>query len=195
MGLTTILLLIAFAGLAAALWVQLRGFGLDRAAGRRRRARAWLALLGLLLGLGLVQAGHDARIVRPPTAPAVDGTWAAVSIDGRPVSWRGWRISVADGKVAGGRDGCNDWSFGAPEVEGGERTIDTTLVGCPEDDPLRKAYWALALERNRPPEARSDGSLHLAAGGHEAIFRRCRWTEEPLPPGVSGTRPRVCALQ
>lgn len=195
MGLTPILLLIAFGGLAAALWVQLRGFGLDRAAYRRRQARTGLALLGLLLGLGLVQAGQDSRIVQRLTAPEVDGAWAAVSIDGRPVSWREWRLSVTSGKVAGGRDGCNEWGFTEPEVEGGERMIDTTLVGCPEDDPVRKAYWTLALARNMSPRLRSDGSLRLAADGHEAIFRRCRWTEEPLPPGTSGTRPRACMPQ
>jgi hypothetical protein len=192
MSLTPILLLIAFAGLAAALWVQLRGFGLDRAAYRRRQAGTGMALLGLLLGLGLVQAGHDSRIVQRLTAPEVDGAWAALSIDGRPAQWREWRISVSGGKVAGGRDGCNDWGFDEPEVEGGERTITTTLVGCPEDDPVRKAYWILALDRSISPQLRSDGRLRLAAGGHEAIFRRCRWTEEPLPPGTSATRPRAC---
>lgn len=195
MSLTPILLLIAFAGLAAALWVLLRGFGLDQTAYRRRQARIALALLALLLALGMVQAGNDFRIVQRLTAPEVDGAWAAVSIDGRPVSWREWRISVTGGKVAGGRDGCNDWGFDEPEVEGGERMIVTTLVGCPEDDPVRKAYWTVAIERNVPPELLGDGSLRLAAGGHQAIFRRCRWTEVPLPPGTSGTNPRICALQ
>jgi hypothetical protein len=195
MSLTPILLLVAFGGLAAALWRLLRGFGLGPAAYRRLQARTGLALLGLLIALGLVQAGHDLRIVRRLTAPEVDGAWAAVSIDGRAVSWREWRIAVTDGKVAGGRDGCNEWGFDEPEVEGGERTITTTLAGCPEDDPVRKAYWLLAIARDTSPRLRGDGSLRLSAGRHEAIFRRCRWTEEPLPPGMSGTKPRVCAPQ
>jgi heat shock protein HslJ len=194
MGLTPILLLIAFGGLAAALWVQLRGFGLGRAAYRRRQARTGLALLGLLLGLGLVQAGHDLRLVGRLTAPETDGAWAAVSIDGRPVSWRQWRLSVTGGKVSGGRDGCNDWGFSEPEVEGGERMINMTLVECP-DDPVREAYWTLARARSMSPRLSGDGSLRLAAGGHEAVFRRCRWTEEPLPPGTSGTGPRACVPQ
>lgn len=192
MGLTPMLLLIAFAGLAAALWVLLRASGLDPAAYRRRQARTTLALLALLIGLGIVQAGHDSRIVQRLTAPETDGTWSAVSIDGRAVSWREWRIAVTAGKVAGGRDGCNDWAFTEPEVEGGEPMINTTLVECLEEDPARKAYWRLANAQD-PPQRLDDGRLRLAAGRHEAIFRRCLWTEEPLLPGTSGRGPRVCA--
>jgi hypothetical protein len=193
MSLTTVLLLIALAGLAAALWAQMRGFGLDLGAFRRRQAKSTLGLLALLAALGLVQIGHDARVVERLTAPAVDGTWAMESIDGRSVPWREWRFSVGRGRVAGGRDGCNDWGFDEPEVEGGERMIVTTLVGCPEDDPVRKAYWALANDKAAWLELRRDGRLRISGGGHEAVLRRCRWVEEPLPPGTSGTGPRVCA--
>lgn len=193
MSLTAILLLIAFAGLAAALWAMLSGFGLDPAAYRRRQRRAGLALLALLVGIGLVQAGHDARIVERLTAPEVDGVWAAVTVDGRPVPWGEWRVAIRWGKVAGGRDGCNVWSFAEPEVDGGERMIHTTLAGCPEDDPVYKAYWSLAAGPGAAPQPRGDGTLRLAGAGHEAIFRRCRWTDAPPTPGGSGTPPRICA--
>lgn len=195
MSLTPALLLVACGGLGAALWALVRGFGLDQAAYRRRQARVGFSFLGLLIGLGLVQAAHEGRIVQRLTAPEVDGAWAAVSIDGRPAPWREWRISVERGKVAGGRDGCNDWGFDEPEVEGGERTIVTTLVGCPEEDPVRKAYWALALADRVSLELRKDGTLRLAGRGHEAVLRRCRWVDEPLPPGTFGTGPRVCAME
>jgi hypothetical protein len=190
MSLTPILLLIGAAGLALACWTIVRGLRLDSAGYRRRQKRAGLALAGLLLALLLVQAGHGWKVVQRLTAPEVDGTWAAVAIDGRAVPWREWRFSVERGKVSGGRDSCNDWSFDKPEAEGGPATITTTLVGCPEDDPVRKAYWALALGAS--PELRGDGTLRLAGRGHEALLRRCRWVNEPLPPGTSGTPPRAC---
>ena len=193
MSLSLLLLLIGAAGLAAACWAIARGSGLGSAAYRRRQKQAGLGLGALLLTIGLVQAVHGLRVVQRLTAPEVDGSWAAESIDGRAVPWREWRIAVEGGKVAGGRDGCNDWGFDKPEVEGGPRTIVSTLVGCPEDDPVRRAYWALALAEEASLDLREDGSLRLAGRGHEAVLRRCRWVDEPLPPGTSGTAPRVCA--
>lgn len=195
MSMTVALLIVAFGGLGAALWALVRGFGLDPAAYRRRQSKVGLSLLGLLIGLGLVQAAHDGRIVERLTAPEVDGIWAAVSIDGRPVPWREWRFSVTRGKIAGGRDGCNDWGFDEPEVEGGERMIVTTLVECPEEDPVRKAYWALTAADPVAMELAKDATMRLAGGGHEAILRRCRWMNEKLPPGTSGTGPRVCSVE
>lgn len=194
MTFTLALILIAFAGLVVALWALVRAFGADLAEYRRRQVKVALSLLGLLVGLGLAQAAHDKRIVQRLTAPEVDGAWAAVSIDGRSVPWREWRIGVDQGKVAGGHDGCNEWGFDEREVEGGERMIITTLAGCPEDDPVRKAYWTLALADPGSLELRQDGTLRMRAAGHEALLRRCRWVEEPLPPGMSGTPTRVCAV-
>lgn len=190
MSLTLILLLVGAAGLGLACWAIVRGIGLDPAGYRRRQKQAGLGLAGLLLAILLVQAGHDWKLVQRLTAPEVDGSWAAVAIDGRAVPWREWRYWVERGKVAGGRDGCNDWGFDKPEVEGGPPTITTTLAGCPEDDPVHKAYWALALGASL--ELREDGTLRLAGRGHEAVLRRCRWVNEPLPPGTSGTPPRAC---
>lgn len=191
MSLTLILLLVGAAGLALACWTIIRGFGLDPAGYRRRQRQAGLGLAGLLIAILLVQAVHSLRVMQRLTAPEVDGTWAAVAIDGWAVPWGEWRFWVERGKVAGGRDACNAWGFDKPVVEGGPPTITTTLVGCPEDDPLRKVYWALAL--GAALELRQDGTLRIAGNGHEALLRRCRWVNEPLPPGTSGTPPRVCA--
>lgn len=129
---------------------------------------------------------------RPP-ARDIDGPWLAVAIDGRPVAAGEWRFGISDGKVSGGRDGCNDWGFGEPETKGGPRTIHSTLVGCPEDDPVRKAYWAMASAPEATLEQREDGALRIAARGHEALLRRCRWISQPMPPGVQGRGRRTCA--
>lgn len=192
-SLTTILLLTGAAGLALACLAIVRGLGLDDAGYRRRQKQAGLGLGALLLVLILVQAGHDGKVVYRLTAPEVDGSWAVVTIDGRPVPPREYRVVVTGAKVSGGRDACNGWGFDKPEVEGGPPTITMTLVGCPEDDPVRRAYWALALAAT--PDLREDGTLRLAARGHEAILRRCRWVDEPLPPGTSGTPPRACVTE
>lgn len=120
-----------------------------------------------------------------------DGSWAALSIDGRPVDPQQYRIAIADGEVSGGRDGCNSWGYSdeAPDANG-ERTIVTTLVGCPEDDPVRQAYWRLASASRIA--LLPDGRLRLSADGHEAIFRRCEWkTERESGPGYSSER-MVC---
>ncbi|HEX8666785.1 MAG TPA: hypothetical protein VF727_00255 [Allosphingosinicella sp.] len=194
MSLTLLLLIIAVAGLAAALWVQARGFGLDAAAYRRRQRWAAGGLFGLLLGMGAVVWAHESRVVARLTAPAVDGMWGAVAIDGRRVDAREWRIGVRQGRVSGGRDGCNDWGYDEREDKPGERLIVSTLVGCPEDDPVRRAYWALASAHGPTLTEAEDGTLRIAARGHEGIFRRCRMIQEPPPPETSGRMPPVCRV-
>jgi heat shock protein HslJ len=168
-----------------------------------RLAAAWAALALLASGC----AGEDPAetTARPaegagaapaaarPAARDIDGAWLAVAIDGRPVAAGAWRFGISDGKVSGGRDGCNDWGYGEPETKGGPRTIHSTLVGCPEDDPVRKAYWAIASAPEATLDQRDDGVMRIAARGHEALLRRCRWISEPMPPGVEGRGRRTCA--
>jgi hypothetical protein len=170
------------------------------------RTRATLRLAGTLAALLLLAAGCarektadpqpqavERAQAAPAAAPDIDGPWNAVTIDGRAVAPREWRIGIEGGKVSGGRDGCNDWGYGEPEAKGGARTIVSTLVGCPEGDPVRKAYWAMAMAPEARLELRADGTLRIAARGHEAVLRRCRWTNEPMPRGVQGRGRRVCA--
>lgn len=133
--------------------------------------------------------GADER----PASPDLDGPWTVVTIDGRAVAPREWRIGITRGTVSGGRDGCNDWGFDEPETNGGARTIVSTLVGCRKEDPVRRAYWAMAMAKDVWLEPREDGTLRLAAGGHQAILRRCRWVTEPLPQGVTGRGRRTCS--
>jgi hypothetical protein len=190
MSFTTSLALIALAGLAAALWVTARGHRRAAASYRRAQKRAALGLAALLLGPGIVQIGQAERVVQRLTAPEVDGSWTAVTIDGRAVAAGAWRIGVERGRISGGRDDCNDWGY--QQEEGQPRTIVSTLVGCPEDDPVRRAYWAMATAGDAALALRGDGTLRLAARGHEGLFRRCRWAREPVPPGSRSSGRQVC---
>jgi hypothetical protein len=193
MSFTMVLVLIALAGFVAASWVLARGLARDDAGYRRAQKRAGLGLAGLLLGLGIVQVGQTERVVQRLTAPEVDGSWIAMTIDGRAVAPGAWRISVERGRVSGGRDDCNDWGYQEPEEQGGQRTIASTLVGCPEDDPVRRAYWAMATAPDAALALGEDGTLRLAARGHEGVFRRCRWMREPPPPPATARSVRqVC---
>jgi hypothetical protein len=192
MSLSLVLLLVAFAAFAAALWVQGTGIGEDEARFRRRRRRVGLSLGGLLLGLGAVQAVHSTGAMRRLLAPPEDGAWNAVSLDGRAVAAGEFRIGITDGQVSGGRDGCNEWGFDGEDERTGERRIVSTLVGCDESDPARRAYRAVAFAREARPFVGPDGTMRIAARGHEGLFRRCRWSKVKPPPGASGSPGRTC---
>ena len=103
---------------------------------------------------------------------ATDGSWSAVTIDGRPAP-DGYRLAIENGRVKGGRDACNDWGY-QDDGRGG-RMVVSTLVGCPENDRVRQAYWALASATDAAIAEQGGGRLRVAAGGHEAVWRRCRW--------------------
>jgi hypothetical protein len=194
MSFTLILVLTALVGLLAALGVLARGLSSGAASYRRAQKQAGLGLAGLLLGLGIVQIGQTERVVQRLTAPEADGSWTAVTIDGRAVAPGAWRLSVERGRVSGGRDDCNDWGYQEAE-EGRSRLIVSTLVGCREDDPVRRAYWAMATAEDAALMLGGDGTLRLAARGHEGLFRRCRWMREPPPPGSRSSGRQICAVE
>lgn len=194
MSLTLPLILIALMAFAAALWSQLRAFDDDEAAFRGRRRRTAAALVILLLTLGIGHALATGTLKPRLIAPDEDGGWGALRIDGRPVPSSEYTIFIRDGRIEGGRDGCNSWGYTDDPPGPGERMILSTLVECPADDSLRLAYYALARS-GIEPELRRDGSLRLSAGGHEAIFRRCRWVEEPRHPGPSAPRREICVIR
>ena len=194
MNLGLALLLIAVAGLAATVWSQFRALEEDAESFKRKRRRSGIALAVLLLVLGIGHAFATGTLKPRLLAPEQDGSWGALSIDGRRVSPRDYRLAVADGAVAGGRDGCNDWGFVEDEAgEVGERRIVSTLMECPDGDPARRAFWTLALQARL--ELLPDGTLRLAGHGHEAIFRRCRWVRERPPEGTAGSGSRICAFE
>lgn len=196
MSLNLVLLLVGVLGLGAAMWVQVRAFGDDPAIFARKRKRAGVGLVFLLLLLGIVQYIDAGTPGLQMFDAKEDGSWGAVAIDGRPVSSKDYMIRIEDRRVAAGRDGCNSWGFeDEPFNAAGERMIVSTLVGCPEDDPVRNAYWALATAPQIPLTLRLDGTMRLAAREHRAFFRRCEWVREPLPPETSGSGPEVCVIK
>lgn len=113
-------------------------------------------------------------------APDEDGSWMVISIDGEPVPHGEYRYGITDGKISGGRDGCNDWGYtDDPPGPDGERMIVSTLQACPEDNPLTRAYRLLT--RDPRMVLAPNGLLHLSGHGHKAVLRRCEWTMVSTP--------------
>jgi hypothetical protein len=126
-------------------------------------------LLPLLL-VAILGACHAAPEQAAWKGEAIDGVWLAETIDGRSVGRSRYTINVAEGRVTGGRDGCNDWGFDYGERE---RTIVSTLIGCPAD-PLFEGYWAVVNPQPWHPQLRADGRLEATAGRHVVVLRRDR---------------------
>ena len=167
---------------------------------RRQRLSTAIALTFLMAALVMMALGFSGAR-RPQDlweaifAPETDGSWTAVRIDGRPIEPERYRIGVSAGKVSGGRDDCNDWAYEGEPDEKGEQMINTTLVGCPEGDPMREAYWALVYDPKI--ELNPDGKLRVQGQGHEAILIRCQWqrVQETLPGGGSSDMMRCLPEQ
>ena len=101
---------------------------------------------------------------------AVDGAWVAETIDGRSVGRTRYTLNIAEGRVTGGHDGCNGWGY---QWEQGQRTISSTLIGCPPD-PLQQAYWAVVQPEPWTARLLDDGRLEAWATSHRVVFRRER---------------------
>lgn len=99
-----------------------------------------------MMALGFSGYRSPAHLWNSIFAAPEDGSWTAISIDGKPVEPERYRISIGNGEVTGGRDDCNDWSYDEEEAKDGNRMIISTLVGCPEGDPLREAYWSIVAD-------------------------------------------------
>lgn len=176
MSLNLGLILVATLAMIAVMAAQLRWLRQDRATFARKRKRAAWAFVTLLLLLGLIRYGASGGLDWL-LAPDEDGSWRTVSIDGRTVADREFVIGISDRRVSGGIDDCNSWGFEEedPPKPPDERIIVTTLALCPdEQDPARRAYRVIA-NSDPLPWLRPDGSLLLAAGGHQALLRRCTW--------------------
>lgn len=167
---------------------------------RRERLSTGIALALLMaafvmMALGLSGARRPQDLWEPIFAPETDGSWTATRIDGKRVGPERYRVGVKAGKVSGGRDDCNDWAYEGEPDKKGERMINTTLVGCPEPDPMREAYWALVYDPKI--ELSPDGTLRVHGQGHEAILIRCQWqrVQETLPGGGSSDMMRCLPEQ
>jgi hypothetical protein len=100
----------------------------------------------------------------------IDGVWVAETIDGRGVGRTRYTITVAQGRITGGHDGCNGWGY---QLDDGQRTVVSTLIGCPHD-PLQQTYWAVVHREPWQAQLRADGRLEAATSGHRVLFRRER---------------------
>lgn len=112
---------------------------------------------------------------------------------GRPVPG-GYNLDVKDARVAGGRDGCNMWGWGEESV-GGERAIQSTLIGC-EETAEQRAYWMAVRDERARLSVGPDGMLSLEGGGQQLLARRVTLADkagwsvthidgEPAPLGYS----------
>jgi hypothetical protein len=110
------------------------------------------------------------RKARSDLAPAgTDGIWLMDSADGRKVVPTHYWVQVSGGAVTGGYDDCNWWGR---TTYRGEAAVESTAVGCP-DEPIRSAYQAALMRQPVPKvELQGDGSIKVALGGHELVFRR-----------------------
>ncbi len=165
--------LLGIAALLAALVAQVRWMELERSAFERKRRRVAMGLAGLLLTFGLVlyvaSGGLDWVF-----APEEDGSWRAITIDGRPVADEGYTILIRSGQVIAGFDGCNSWHYeDASTAPDGSRSIMTTLAGCAKT-PTIHAYWMTARAGVRPIVLPAQ-TIAVEANGHRAVFRRCEW--------------------
>jgi hypothetical protein len=144
----------------------------------RQKASPWLVLILLAfaaaamlfstLGYARLSDAWDSWF-----GPRVNGSWKAIVLDRRSVEAGNYLVVVKRGKVVGGYDDCNGWSF---DDEGpgpnGDRRVTSTLVMCPEDDVARQTYHILAYAPRI--ELLSDRELRMTRNGHVGLFRRCR---------------------
>jgi len=124
--------------------------------------------IGLLLMIAACAAQPEPG-PEPAAAPKADGAWILVAMDGRPLPGA-YTVEVKDGRVAGGRDGCNMWGWDSAGP-GGDRAIHSTLIGCPETQQNR-TYWAVARDEQARLAVSADGRLAIEGAGHRLIGRR-----------------------
>ena len=142
------------------------------------RQGASLGLVGVLIVVALalmmlVMSGYPSLADAWDSwfGPEANGSWKAMVLDGQPVAAGNYVLVVKRGRVVGGYDGCNGWSF---DDEGpgpsGDRRVTSTLVACP-DEPARQSYDNLAYAP--VISLRSDSEMLLSRGPHVGVFRRC----------------------
>lgn len=105
--------------------------------------------------------------------PARNGLWRATTIDGAPVGRTDYLIRIRGGRVVGGKDGCNSWSYDMtrPPEPNGTRMVVSTCIGCP-GLAEQAGYWRALGNGNVVPVLIENGRLRLRAGGSEILARR-----------------------
>jgi hypothetical protein len=145
---------------------------------QHRNAASVAIVLALIIAalamVGLGAAGIAPRdLVDALFAAPSDGSWKATTLNGRPVASRNYVIVIRRGKLVGGYDDCNGWSYQDEGLDkNGERKVLSTLVECAAGDELRRLYWILVHAPRIHPLGAND--LRLSRGGHAGMFHRCR---------------------
>lgn len=133
------------------------------------------ALLLALVCIALLVAGVRGPDWRAWFDGPERGNWRAVTIDGLDVFDERMFVTIADGQVQGGRDGCNDWGYTSDaDPVTGERMILSTLAGC-EETVETIAYRTVAHYRADVALIEPD-TLRLRFGEVSGEFTR--WTQE-----------------
>ena len=108
--------------------------------------------------------------------PAVaDGLWSVTTISGVEVPAEKFLLRIRDGRVVGGRDGCNSWGFDATQkpAPDGTRMIVSDAQECAPTPQLR-SYWRALGNGNAPVRIAANGELNIRAGGDEIVARYAR---------------------
>jgi hypothetical protein len=116
--------------------------------------------------LFLIVAACDGEAANP------DGMWTVTTISGQEVPPGKFLLRVRDGRVTGGRDGCNSWGFDATRAPApdGTRMIISDAQECSPTPQLR-GYWRALGNGNAPLRTTEGGELRIRAGGDEIIAR------------------------
>ena len=102
------------------------------------------------------------------------GDWRALTLNGEDVFDRRFLVTIADGEIVAGRDGCNFWAFAGVDERTGERMYTSTLAGC-VDTPAMAVYRVLTHGDPQMAMPRED-RLVLTSGSCRGEFRR--WTRD-----------------
>jgi hypothetical protein len=126
------------------------------------------ALLSILAITGLSPRDIEDRL---PATPA-DGSWKAVNFDGSAITSENFLVVIRNGRVVGGYDDCNGWSYEDQNPDrNGDRMMLSTLVQCPAEHP-RRIYRTLVYAPKIDVLGKNE--LELSRDGHEGRFRRCK---------------------
>jgi hypothetical protein len=110
-------------------------------------------------------------------ATPADGSWKAVTFDGQSAKSKNYSVAIRRGRVVGGYDDCNGWSYQDEKPDrNGERMMLSTLVECPGDEDLRRLYRIVVFAPTI--EIVSANELRLSRDGHQGEFRRCKPNKE-----------------
>ncbi|MFL6726966.1 MAG: hypothetical protein ACJ8FS_10705 [Sphingomicrobium sp.] len=150
---------------------------MNRAMRRRERFSIAVVLVLAIAAAAMAVLGitgvspRDLRDLLHSTA--ADGSWKAITFDGLPVKSKNYLVAIRRGKVFGGYDDCNGWSYTDEKPDkNGERKMLSTLVSCSADNELRRLYHLLVHSPHI--DVLGGKELRLSSGGHEGRFQRCK---------------------